>query len=548
MIFKRSLFHYTGKGSIFPFLVFYFIFFKYELLFGQPEKIIEPEKKIQIGFQINSTIIPPAKIVRYNGDIDLITRTIIGYEGGITFKTRLNNFFSLNGGVFHGNLPYYFEFELNQKYIEYYKTDEIKSNHISYFNGYKAFRLLLSASIIKSNNLEVSVPLGLSLAHYPVTEMSFQYEYGGLDTNKRNDPLFLLMLDSNFPYKMRLNYQGGINLSWRLKNQNDLGIKMFYNYSPEDVVEGYYGFFMDTPHFTFGKYSMSGSYAGLGINYTLTGRKKIMELMAGTYKDKKERKQLRKEIKEKLPELKTEELFDVNHLSFSADVKVYQPGKYKIQHGNHKPKTMAMIGNGCTLSYLWNFNSKQSFAAATNFSFSKENNYDVKLEPDPPVLNTEIQMVDYSYYLLSHWGFFLSYEHRFLNNNAMAYNFIQAGLNIERYESYLLEEYEEDSIVGFEEPGSSNFYLFFDQNPNMVFTVSPIVSFGRAFILKNKNIFELKGTLNIALANARVGTFELYGNSSKFSTGTFEWKPSYFGISAGYKFTGSRKIIRNRYY
>lgn len=241
--------------------------------YSQNENLLQ--KKAQFGFNIASTLIPKPQVTREFGMAKLLTRKTFGFEAGITLKYLLTKNVNLNTGVIFGKLPYswgfYFkegEFASMDRYAGY----DLHEKGSIYDINYWYFPLNVECLLLTTAKLKFNILAGANVRHYLDGQTSIGYHYS--DSTSELEA-FSLVLDVNYPYQLRINYQLGTSGYIKIKNLNEFKISLLHNFSFAKIVKGYYGFFPNTDEYTFGSYSMTGSYWALSVGYVLTGERKL---------------------------------------------------------------------------------------------------------------------------------------------------------------------------------------------------------------------------------------------------------------------------------
>ncbi|MBS1765716.1 MAG: hypothetical protein JSS90_12205 [Bacteroidetes bacterium] len=233
------------------------------------------ENKYQFGFEIASTLVPKPQTTREFGNAKLLTRNTWGFEAGVSLKYVLNRNLNLLSGIYWGILPYSWGFDFKQGESSSLQGNSFSDRGAIYDINYWYFPFNLEQKLWSNKKYKINVLAGANVRYYSNGQTQIGYDYGYLDTLRSYDSFFLMVLDVNVPYKLRLNYQLGASSDIKLKDFDDIKISLLYNFSFAKIVKGDYGFFMDTPEYTFGTYSMTGSYLTLKLGYVLTGGRKI---------------------------------------------------------------------------------------------------------------------------------------------------------------------------------------------------------------------------------------------------------------------------------
>jgi hypothetical protein len=245
------------------------------VLFSQKREIkyYDSPKRIQIGFSINPSYIPKLKLNQQFGTVKFESGRAIGFEVGFDLKFNLSKSFALNTGFYWGKLPNHIKFSFRNGQYSLVDGYEIDLNDYDYFIGYNYIPLYFEQIIIRKPNIKNSIFLGINIRDYPDGLSSTSYHYGGSDTSKSNETFFDFSIDFNHPYKLRLNYQLGTLFYFKQKNFNHLRVGIFYNFSSENLINGYYEFFKGTLEHTYGTVKSSGSYLAFNISYFFSGKK-----------------------------------------------------------------------------------------------------------------------------------------------------------------------------------------------------------------------------------------------------------------------------------
>lgn len=237
------------------------------------QELYGSQRRYQLGISIASTLIPKPTIKREFGRAELLTRKTFGFETGITLKYIVSDYINLNTGVYFGKLPYSWGLNVSPNEFPDNLEFPIVDQGAAYFINYWYFPLNVELMLSNSDKIRYDLLAGVNRRHYLDGHTSIGYQFQ--DTAGITHNIMLVSLDVNYPYKIRLNYQLGLNATIKLKHLNDLKISILHNFSFANIVDGMYGFFLDTNEFTFGSYTMTGTYSALSFGYILTGEKKF---------------------------------------------------------------------------------------------------------------------------------------------------------------------------------------------------------------------------------------------------------------------------------
>lgn len=231
------------------------------------------QRRYQFGISIGSTLIPKPTITKEFGRAELLTRKTFGFETAITLKYIASNRINLNTGIYFGKLPYSLGFNFQANDFKSTYGFAFSDRSTAYFINYWYFPLNAEIMLSNSGKIRYDLLAGVNRRHYLDGQTSFGYHFD--DTTGINREILLLILDVNYPYRIRINYQLGLSVTFKLKHLNDLKISFFHNFSFAKIIDGYYSFFKDTNEFTIGRYSMTGTYSALSFGYILTGEQKF---------------------------------------------------------------------------------------------------------------------------------------------------------------------------------------------------------------------------------------------------------------------------------
>lgn len=230
-------------------------------------------RQFQFGIDARTTLATKPKIIRELGKADLIGRNSIGFEGGISLKYVINKNLSLNTGIYAGTLPFGYKFELKTSDFQNTLGINFFEKGTFYYTTYSYLPFNIEYFFLHKNRLKYALLAGFNMRKYP--NGYAQLGYHVQDSSSYLHEILSVYLDINIPKHIRANYQIGGCAYIKLKHLNDLKISLLHNFSFDDVAKGYYRFFRYTNEYTYGSFSVSGSYTAFSVGYILTGERKF---------------------------------------------------------------------------------------------------------------------------------------------------------------------------------------------------------------------------------------------------------------------------------
>jgi len=461
-----------------------------------------------------------------------------GFNVGIHHTHSFNKKWSLTTGLEYGKAPLKVVINLDgAQYESVLDGHSYSDNYSEYGINHWTIPLLINRDIYRAKNATVHVFGGIGISYRFI---SGQYSFS-IRWDTASIPVFQDIFMLNERKQLQLNYIAGFGLNYKLKNHNSIFTDVIFNYGPEQIIsKGRYAYFSTTPSYkTTGKIGLSGSYIGLRLGYSLTRHIKQKRTPKIEYEFERSLK------KGKIRTLKSSELFSVNHFGAFGNYKVFNEAKLTTQIGSYKINTFKTPGFDLGFSYHWNINFNNSIISGLRLSFTHDN-YNLHLSIDPPVLNSEIDLTTNKTLDAKSYSLMLLWEHRFRTKNDAFFYLLHGGLMIEKYTDFFIGEFEFDSIKYVFDPGTSNYLVELEQNPNGNFHFNPYIAFGISKILKSRNILSFNVNFNYATGVDREGFYELYRNSSKYSKGTYSWNASSIGIGLNYILIPKSKLLQRK--
>lgn len=240
---------------------------------GQKDTILyNSQKKFQLGFSLNGTIVSPLKIEKVIGVETVISLPSPSYELELNTKFNYNKNLSILANFIYGRLPFHLKFEIPAEKYEYIDYNWACLNTIDYGASYRSFSLNLEYILYRIEKWKFGLIFGIDFKDYKHGITSIEYQY--TDNNDSNINVFNSSFFYNYPkYRIRTNYESGLFVYRKLKNYDNLKIGLKFNYSNETIMEGYYDFFYNTENYSTGFVSSSGNYWVLNLSYYFSGKK-----------------------------------------------------------------------------------------------------------------------------------------------------------------------------------------------------------------------------------------------------------------------------------
>ena len=229
------------------------------------------------------------------------------------------------------------------------------------------------------------------------------------------------------------------------------------------------------------------------------------------------------------------QLFSKNHIAFTAKGVLFEKGKIVGESALFNPASHKTLGCEIGADYFINKNKKSSIVTGVHIGFApRAFTYLVTKDLLPPPLTQDIAVngAGSNLFPLFYLSLPLSFEKRIFKDNHFFY--YSGGINLK----YALMFSEDEMGAYF---GSPVFVKIFELRENWKnnnnFFVQANATLGYGFILKNKNLFKVGLSSNIALSNVSTANYTFTPPTGTNQDGLYVTKAGFIGLSFSYVLT-----------
>ena len=228
-----------------------------------------------------------------------------------------------------------------------------------------------------------------------------------------------------------------------------------------------------------------------------------------------------------------DEIFSKNHLAFTAKPLLFEGSRIIGESLPFNPASNPTFGFEAGVDYFINKNKKLSIVTGVHIGFApRAFTYLVTKDLLPPPLTRDIFVNGSNLFPLFYLSLPLSFEKRIFKDNHFFY--YSGGINLK----YALMFSEDEMGAYF---GSPVFVKIFELRENWKtnnnFFVQANATLGYGFILKNKNIFKVGLSSNIALSNVSTANYTFTPPTGTNQDGLYVTKAGFIGLSFSYVLT-----------
>lgn len=492
--------------------------------------------KAGLSVEIITSVLPKAKIERFEGKYELKSHIQSSYDFGINYFKDINSHLRFTTGL-------HFIIGKRNFYVRIPSADLTNSNPFGLLIEEKelwgALRMPLLIEKKISNNLHpFSIKAGFSFRYSGLMpEESFGVTR--IDSNNQPTNVFSAEISARNNGKPWITLLGGISKSILLDNKNVLAVGLQADISTTYFLKSNYEITIPNQPITTGTYKINGSSLGLSVQYIFTNtNKQIVNPKKNRVQDTSSTNRFKKE------DVLETYIFKSNHTQFNFALLSVFKAQLKNISGNHPVNTSMTPGLLLSFKYQINFNNKYSLITGPetmligrnfNTSFSKN-------DFSPPLVS------DYSTKGLVH-DLILSLpvlaERRWLYSKSK-FLFADVGIRLNfslGADSDIYSISLQNTSNGFYNVGGVNVYSNNDANPWLSFPFNA----GHSWLLKNNNLLQLAIYSNISFTKYVDGTYKVDIPNQPLTEGNYSSTGSFVGLSLNYVFTNANYRLRKIY-
>ena len=500
-------------------------------------------KKSNLSVEITASVLPGAKISRDQGKYKLRSSLQSSYDLGINYLYNVNKNLLISSGLhmvvgkrnFFANIPSEDLPGFNINGVLLIEDKEL----------WGSFRvpLLAEKKLHTKKAGVISIKAGINLRY---SGLMLDEGVGVHITDQNGQPIYIFNADFQVYKKPWITFLAGISKQFVLRNYNIVSVGLQADISPRYFYKGDYAFTIPNQPITTGEYKISGTSAGLSVQYIFTGANKRLNQ---NYQNKKtyagytgtKQKDNQKE------NLLSGQVFKGNHIRLDLAALSTFRARLNNQSSDYPVGATSTRGWLLSFKYAVNFNNYYSLITGAEATLAGRNftTFFNKNDFSPPLIR------DYQVggKLTDTWDMLLSLPVLVQKRMIYAkrkYVFAEAGLRLNFSTG---ADFDFSSIIlmntnnGYYDGGGWDVYANNDAKPWLSYPLN----IGHAWLLKNNNLLQLSVCSNISFTKYVNGTYHIDIPGRPMIEGKYSSTGSYIGLSVNYIFTNANYRIRKEY-